>query len=229
MPLAVCTGCVRSVGKVSAPADLDTASSAGLRCQFKGDALVENVEKSVVQSFDTWAMPWTKLALKAETAPSHGEDTELSSGTSTPPTASLDGLWTRSPDKISTAPSSLTLRTRASTSSTMSSRGDQAVRAKRAEMRAFLNTNGFVTAHGAKITRTGKVEYPLHVAARQRNLQVVRLLVEFGADVSQRNSAGRTAEDVALRKNSRGSNDEVLEALRRAAQKERKPLAPSPE
>ena len=52
--------------------------------------------------------------------------------------------------------------------------------------------------HGADVMATGKktLNTPLHIAAEQKDLALVKLLVEFGAPVNARNSKGQRTQDV---------------------------------
>jgi ankyrin repeat protein len=58
-------------------------------------------------------------------------------------------------------------------------------------------------AHGADLDEQGTMGIPLHIAAANGNFEIVRLLVEQGADWSARDSEGQTAADVAARNHHR--------------------------
>jgi len=87
---------------------------------------------------------------------------------------------------------------------------------KRAVLKDFLLANGFVTVQSSR-ERHGVVSHPLHEAAAQGNVDIVRLLMEAGANPAKLDSKGRTAEQVAEAKNRFGGKDEVIAALRDAA------------
>ena len=55
--------------------------------------------------------------------------------------------------------------------------------------------------------------YPIHVAARLGDAQMVRLLMQAGADVGQKTSKGRTAADLAREHDASGSHWDVLDLL----------------
>ena len=57
---------------------------------------------------------------------------------------------------------------------------------------------------------------PLMMAAFYSTPEAVKLLIEAGADVNMRNSASKTALDLAQAANHRNSADLIIEALRRA-------------
>jgi len=88
----------------------------------------------------------------------------------------------------------------------------QHVRDRREAVATFLVENGF-TGVTAKRKRLVFATYPLHVAAEKGDALLISYLLEEGADAQQRNSTGRTALQVARRKNKDGSHDEALRAL----------------
>mmetsp|Transcript_59903 Transcript_59903/g.117778 ORF Transcript_59903/g.117778 Transcript_59903/m.117778 type:complete len:190 (+) Transcript_59903:66-635(+) len=92
---------------------------------------------------------------------------------------------------------------------------DGAGRMKRAFIKEFLVENDFVTVQSSRKKR-GVVSCPLHEAAKQGNVYMVRVLLEAGANPMRRDSAGRTAEQVADALNRFGRRQEVLAALREA-------------
>ncbi|OLQ07836.1 hypothetical protein AK812_SmicGene8705 [Symbiodinium microadriaticum] len=61
--------------------------------------------------------------------------------------------------------------------------------------------------------KRGETLYPIHVAARMGHTELVRILLEEGADRNQRTSGGRTALDIALSEDHRGSHCGVLDLL----------------
>merc|ERR1712224_1138660 len=64
------------------------------------------------------------------------------------------------------------------------------------KVRRFLAQHGF-TGVGEKKRRMLKTTYPLHYAVKQKDAEMVRLLLRFGADPRQRDSRGRTAHEHA--------------------------------
>jgi len=60
-----------------------------------------------------------------------------------------------------------------------------------------------------------KTKYPINTAAKQGNIAITEMLIEEGAISTQPDSRGRTAYDVAGRKNTNGSHNAVLEVLKR--------------
>lgn len=83
-------------------------------------------------------------------------------------------------------------------------------------LRAFLVSNGFDPAGGAMGSRRRMmlITYPLHVAAEHGNAGMTQLLLDEGADTRQKDSLGRTAASIALRRNNKaGSHEAVLRIL----------------
>jgi len=83
---------------------------------------------------------------------------------------------------------------------------------RRAQVDAFLKTERFAGVSSAK-RRMMKTTYPLHRAAETGNSKMVEYLLAEGADPAQVDSSGRTAAQVAARKNKRGSHGGALTAL----------------
>jgi len=86
---------------------------------------------------------------------------------------------------------------------------------KRAFIKDFLVSNGFVTVQSSR-ERLGVLSYPIHEAARQGNAEMVRMLIEAGANPMREDSMGRTAEQLAEAANWLGRRDDVLATLREA-------------
>jgi len=101
----------------------------------------------------------------------------------------------------------------------------QATRERREAVADFLAENGFIGASGidcmtqlpaqinAKRKKLMFSTYPLHVAAEKGDAIMIRHLLQEGANTEQRNTVGRTAAQVARRKNKDGSHDQALRAL----------------
>merc|ERR1719230_1296844 len=75
----------------------------------------------------------------------------------------------------------------------------------KALVQAFLKEKGFkaVDAPKRSLLRT---TYALHCAAECGNERLVELLLQEGADPNQKNSAGKTAAEVAQKKSKKGSH-----------------------
>lgn len=84
---------------------------------------------------------------------------------------------------------------------------------RRSALVSFLKEFGFTSdpldANVAKRTMM-KTTYPLHCAAEAGRAPVVEMLLAEGADASRKNSAGKTAADLAQKKDKKGSHAEVL-------------------
>merc|ERR1711972_399621 len=88
----------------------------------------------------------------------------------------------------------------------------EVVHSKMETIKAFLQEHGFsgVTAKRRKLFRA---TYPLHVAAELGEDRIVALLLEEGADPTQKNSSGQTPAQVAQKRNSKDSHASVLQSL----------------
>merc|ERR1719203_434308 len=58
--------------------------------------------------------------------------------------------------------------------------------------------------------------YPLHVAVRANNVELIQRLLRAGADPFQCDSSGRTPLDLAQKLNSRNSHRKAMEVLKRS-------------
>mmetsp|Transcript_19341 Transcript_19341/g.53105 ORF Transcript_19341/g.53105 Transcript_19341/m.53105 type:complete len:218 (-) Transcript_19341:77-730(-) len=83
----------------------------------------------------------------------------------------------------------------------------------RAKLDEFLAANGFSSVN-SKRRRLMCACYPLHVAVARNDPEMVRMLLQAGADATRTDSFRRTPWQVARRKNRRGSHEQVLAALR---------------
>jgi len=81
----------------------------------------------------------------------------------------------------------------------------------------YLLSHGFKGGVNEKKKSLLKYQYPLHVAVKEQNPDMVKLLVERGADKSLKNSSGRTATDKAeeysKKKKGDGTSTSVVHAL----------------
>jgi len=87
---------------------------------------------------------------------------------------------------------------------------------------AFCKQYGFLGVHlprrnGCSLW-SASTTYPLHCAAELADARIVEMLLLEGADPDQKNSAGKTAAQVAQRKNKNGSHEPVQRLLGHAAQ-----------
>ena len=85
------------------------------------------------------------------------------------------------------------------------------------QLKRFLQEHTFSqSVDKPKVSRFSfmrEVLYPIHVAAMLGDAQMVRLLMQAGADLKQRTSKGRTAADLAFEKDVSGSHRDVLDLL----------------
>lgn len=83
----------------------------------------------------------------------------------------------------------------------------------------FLKQNGFTAGvNGAKKSFMSS-SYPLHKAAESGDVKIVTMLLREGADPSQKNSSGKTALEVAKKKDNKGSHSKVVTTLSTAQTK----------
>eukprot|EP00931_Biecheleriopsis_adriatica_P065874 TRINITY_DN4032_c0_g1_i2.p1 TRINITY_DN4032_c0_g1~~TRINITY_DN4032_c0_g1_i2.p1 ORF type:complete len:230 (+),score=73.67 TRINITY_DN4032_c0_g1_i2:55-744(+) len=86
------------------------------------------------------------------------------------------------------------------------------------EVTAFLQGNGFTGVNKAKLSMLCMTStYPLHKAAELGDDKLLVMLLEEGADPAQQNSAGRTAAQVARKKDKKGSHSKAIAVLARPA------------
>jgi hypothetical protein len=83
----------------------------------------------------------------------------------------------------------------------------------KASVDAFLAKNGFDGVNAKRHRALRPSICPLHLAAEKGDTQLISALLKAGADKTQKDSQGRTPEDIARKKNRRGSHDEALAAL----------------
>lgn len=80
------------------------------------------------------------------------------------------------------------------------------------ELASYLAEHKFTFINGPKQTLFSTT-YPLHCAAELGNGEVVDLLLRAGADPARTDSNGKTAAEVAQRRNANGSHEAVLRRL----------------
>jgi len=83
---------------------------------------------------------------------------------------------------------------------------------RRVLVKSFLKDHGY-SAVGAPKRTMLKTKYPIHTAAKTGDPAIVAALLESGADPAQRNSAGKTAAQVAQQLNKNGSHNKVIRTL----------------
>jgi len=89
---------------------------------------------------------------------------------------------------------------------------ERLAQARKEAVAAFLKENKFKDLTAPKKTMF-KTTYPIHCAAKQGDEQMVKMLLEEGVDSRQKNSAGKTAVQVAQKNNKEGSHAGVLRCL----------------
>jgi hypothetical protein len=83
---------------------------------------------------------------------------------------------------------------------------------RQAKVAAFLKSKGFADVMAPKRSMM-KTTYPIIVAAEAGDKEIVEFLIQEGADPAQKNSSGKTAIDIAAKKNKKSSHEGVLRAL----------------
>eukprot|EP00747_Dinoflagellata_sp_TGD_P220239 gnl/TRDRNA2_/TRDRNA2_92239_c0_seq1.p1 gnl/TRDRNA2_/TRDRNA2_92239_c0~~gnl/TRDRNA2_/TRDRNA2_92239_c0_seq1.p1 ORF type:complete len:295 (-),score=66.87 gnl/TRDRNA2_/TRDRNA2_92239_c0_seq1:30-863(-) len=87
-----------------------------------------------------------------------------------------------------------------------------ALREREARVASFLAEHKFSSVCG-KRWKLMAVTYPLHTAAKKGDAEIATDLLQSGADPMQKDSAGKTAAQVAQRCNRKGSHAAVLRVL----------------
>jgi len=83
------------------------------------------------------------------------------------------------------------------------------------QLTQWLRSHGVFNVNSEKkgMLRTS---YPLHVAVEENDPNMIRLLIIAGAHTKRTDSSGRTALQLAERRNKKGSHDQVIEILKNA-------------
>mmetsp|Transcript_73131 Transcript_73131/g.161401 ORF Transcript_73131/g.161401 Transcript_73131/m.161401 type:complete len:129 (-) Transcript_73131:117-503(-) len=81
---------------------------------------------------------------------------------------------------------------------------------QQAELKKFLQINGCTDVNRPQRKPGKETLYPVHLAAHLGDADLLRLVLQAGADATQQSSMGRSAWDVAVQSNVYGSHDEVL-------------------
>jgi len=94
-------------------------------------------------------------------------------------------------------------------------------RERKEALEGFCRQNGFagITAprRSGCTLWSATTTYPLHFAAEVADTRVVEMLLKEGVNREQKNSAGKTAADIARKKDKSGSHADVRRLLRGAA------------
>jgi len=86
-------------------------------------------------------------------------------------------------------------------------------KADRVALQNFFKACGGLTDVNEKKKNFGKYSYPLHIAVKQCNAEIVRILLENKADKTLTTSSGQTALDKAKKYNENESHSEVIRLL----------------
>lgn len=87
-------------------------------------------------------------------------------------------------------------------------------RREKSELEDFLFANGFEDIN-AKRRKNMMAEYPLHLAVRDNNPQLVDLMLRCGASRDKTNSWARTPLSLAKKLNQKNSHLEIIRLLQR--------------
>jgi len=82
----------------------------------------------------------------------------------------------------------------------------------KAKVDAFLKEHGYIAVN-AKRTKMMRTKHSLHTAVKCKNAEMCKLLLAAGADPALKNSAGQTAQQLALKSNAKGSHASCLAAF----------------
>merc|ERR1712050_577422 len=86
-------------------------------------------------------------------------------------------------------------------------------RRRQTKVAAYLKDHGFKGGVTGQKWLLFKTTYPLHAAAKSGNTLMVGYLLKEGADATQKDSSGRTAAEVAQRRNRSNSHAGALRLL----------------
>lgn len=86
-------------------------------------------------------------------------------------------------------------------------------KSRRRFLKEFLEENGCFNVNSEKRGFAGLYEYPLHVAVREANADLVSVLLANGADPYRLDNWGRSPLDLALSKNRKGSHDAIIDVF----------------
>merc|ERR1712070_245999 len=94
-------------------------------------------------------------------------------------------------------------------------RREEELLAAQDKVNAWCKANGFADMNTKKksMIPMSAAKIPLHEAVKQKNEEIVGMLVQLGVDKAMKNSKGKTAEDMARTMNKAGSMDSILAKL----------------
>merc|ERR1712100_127864 len=83
------------------------------------------------------------------------------------------------------------------------------------KVNAWCRANGFTDMNTKKTSMMpfSSAKIPLHEAIRQKNEDIVGLLIQLGVDKEVKNSKGKTAQQAAKALNKSGSMDNIVAKL----------------
>jgi len=90
--------------------------------------------------------------------------------------------------------------------------------ADRTKLDAFLKAHGYTGVNVKRTSMWFKSKCPLHSAVKANDAEIVRLLLNFGAVFSVKNSAGQTPMQLAQKLNRKGSHAAVIAVLSERSQ-----------
>merc|ERR1712146_439967 len=94
----------------------------------------------------------------------------------------------------------------------------QAAEARKQAVQKFLADHKFKDINIGRRSLT-KTTYALHEAAKRNDLEMVKMLIEEGANVEQANSRKQTALQRATQEDKDNSHKDIIDVLKRLSQK----------
>merc|ERR1712014_157421 len=88
----------------------------------------------------------------------------------------------------------------------------RAAQARKDAIEKFLADHKFKGVNTGRKSLT-KTTYPLHEAAKRNDIEMVKFLIEEGANVEQKNSRKQTPLQRAAQENKNGSHEEIIGVL----------------
>eukprot|EP00441_Pelagodinium_beii_P045643 CAMPEP_0197623998 /NCGR_PEP_ID=MMETSP1338-20131121/3833_1 /TAXON_ID=43686 ORGANISM="Pelagodinium beii, Strain RCC1491" /NCGR_SAMPLE_ID=MMETSP1338 /ASSEMBLY_ACC=CAM_ASM_000754 /LENGTH=244 /DNA_ID=CAMNT_0043194093 /DNA_START=58 /DNA_END=792 /DNA_ORIENTATION=+ len=92
-------------------------------------------------------------------------------------------------------------------------REEKDAKERRSSIDAFLKKNGFTAVNAPKKSLLSGTVYALHKAAKAGDARMAQALLLEGADKAKKDSAGKTALEVAQKNNRKDSHKDVIKAL----------------
>merc|ERR1712232_1393001 len=81
------------------------------------------------------------------------------------------------------------------------------------KLAAFLKSHGYTAADARRRVKVFGHKYPLHSAVKANDADMIRILMEAGANPAAKNSAGLTPRDFARKVDKKASHSSVMRAL----------------